>query len=532
MRRTRRALATALGLFLALGAFATGCGDPDPLDGEATLDLSAYADPPDGGRPVEAVVRRRDGAAARPPNVVVILADDLGYGDLGANGNAVLRTPNLDRLAREGVRFTDFYASAPTCSPSRAGLLTGRYPLRTGINFPIQPGTDRWSRRLGLAAGVLSAKLGITDTLHGAQSAVRGLPAAEITLAEALRVAGYETALVGKWHLGDFPSDPRYHPVRHGFDVFAGVPASNDNFPYSYWEGERQVEADLGLAQGELTAELTRQAVAFIERPREQPFFLYLAHKNVHSPLLPGAAHAGRSAAGPYGDLVEELDASVGAVLAALERRGLAGDTLVVFSSDNGPWHQGSAAPLRGRKGQPLEGGQRVPAIFAWPGTLPAGRVVSAPAMNFDVFPTVLALAGLDGPSDRVVDGRDLWPLLRGETEASPHEALFFFNANVIDGVRSGRWKYYRFVNLYTWPMPLDKPSTLAGRMARRFRYTDPRSGATAALLVHEPLLFDLLADPGESYDVHDRQAAAVADLQARIERWEDEFRANPRGWR
>lgn len=523
-----RTLARAVGLLAVVAA----CGDPDPGDGEATLDLSAYEEPAGGGRPAEAVVRRREDTTAPRPNVVIIFADDLGYGDLGSYGNTVLRTPHLDRLAREGVRFTDFYASAPSCSPSRAGMLTGRYPLRTGVNFPIQPDTDSWRRRLGLATAAVSAKLGMTDTMHGAQSAVKGLPESEITLAEALRVAGYDTALIGKWHLGDFPSDPRYHPRRHGFDVFAGVPASNDNFPYSYWKGETRVAADLGLAQGELTAELTRQAVAFIETPRERPFFLYLAHKNVHSPLIPGKAHAGRSAAGPYGDLVEELDASVGEVLAALERRGIAGRTLVFFSSDNGPWHLGRAAPLRGRKGQPLEGGQRVPAIFSWPGTLPAGRVVSAPAMGFDLFPTVLALAGLELPADRVIDGRDLGPLLRGATEQSPHEALFFFNANVVDGVRSGRWKYYRFVNLYTWPMPLDKPNTVAGRAARRFRYTDPRTGQTAALLTYDGLLFDLAADPSESYDVHARHPEVVADLQARIERWERDFRHNPRGWR
>jgi arylsulfatase A-like enzyme len=480
---------------------------------------------------VEAAVGPADGAAAPRPNVVLILADDLGYGDLGVYGNRVIRTPRLDHLAREGVRFTHFYASSVYCSPSRAGLLTGRYPLRSGVTFPIQP-AGGLGKRLVRLGGRLAARIGASDLAQAGESAVAGLPASEITLPEALKLAGYATGMVGKWHLGDFDGDPRHHPRRHGFDFFAGFPHSNDEFPYSFWRDEERVESDLGLAQEALTQRLTREAIGFIDRNRDRPFFLYVAHKNVHTPLYPAPAFAGRSAAGAYGDSVEELDASVGELVRALEERGLRERTLVLFSSDNGPWHQGSAGGLRGRKGQPLEGGQRVPLLAAWPGRLPAGRTVDAPTMNLDLFPTLLALAGLAPPRDRVVDGRDLGPLLRGETGAGPHEALFFFNANVIDGVRAGRFKYYRFVNEYVWPTPLDKPNTWTGRFAADYRHTDPRTGRTASLLTRFPLLYDVVADADESYDLSDRHPEEARRLLALIEAWERDFRANPRGWR
>lgn len=462
----------------------------------------------------------------------MILADDLGYGDVAPNGNARIRTPSLDDMARRGVRFSSFYASGVYCSPSRAGLLTGRYPLRSGVNFPIQAGEDRLARRLVRLVGRLSARMGAADLAQAGESAVAGLPASEITLPEALKQAGYATGMVGKWHLGDFSHDPRFHPLRHGFDFYAGFPHSNDEFPYSYWEGEQQIEENVGLAQEDVTARLTAQAIGFIDAHRDEPFFLYFAHKNVHTPLYPAEGFAGRSAAGAYGDSVEELDASVGEIVRALESRGLLENTVVVFSSDNGPWHQGSAGGLRGRKGQPLEGGQRVPTFVLAPGLAPPGRVVDAPAMNIDLLPTFLALAGLEGPSDRTIDGRDLGPLLRGDTDESPHEGLFFFNANQIDGVRAGPWKYYRHVNEYVWPVPLDKPNTWTGRFAIEDRYVDPKSGRTTPLLTKFPLLYEVAADLDESYDVSARHPGEMQRLESLIETWEREFLANPRGWR
>jgi arylsulfatase A-like enzyme len=523
----RKWLLAGVALLAAAAALLGGA----PPTGEVELDTSVYADPARDARPVEELLAPAAGAAPRP-NLIVILADDLGWGDVGPNGNALIRTPALDRLAADGVRFTHFYASGPYCSPSRAGLLTGRYPLRSGVNFPIQPSGDSLERRATRLAGRLAARIGATDLAQAGESAVSGLPASEITLAEALKRAGYATGMVGKWHLGDFDREPRHHPRRHGFDFFAGFPHSNDEFPYSYWRDEERLDPDLGLAQEGVTAELTREAIGFVDRHRSEPFFLYFAHKNVHTPLLPAPDFAGRSAAGAYGDSVEELDASVGELLRALEERGLRERTLVVFSSDNGPWHQGSPGGLRGRKGQPLEGGQRVPLLAAWPGRLPAGRVVDAPAMNTDLFPTALALAGLALPSDRIIDGRDLWELLSGASDASPHEALFFFNANAIDGVRAGRFKFYRFVNEYVWPTPLDKPNTLVGRVAAAYRHGDPRTGRSVALLTRFPLLYDVAADADESYDVAERHPEQARRLLALIESFERDFAANPRGWR
>jgi uncharacterized sulfatase len=418
----------------------------------ADIDPAPFRDASRDAVPAEQVIRRRPEStvgAGRPPNVVVILADDLGYGDLGSYGARAIRTPNLDRLAAEGVRFTDFYASASVCSPSRAGLLTGRYPVRTGISYVIFASEISPGHRFDLALTRLGSKLG-TSRFH--DSYVRGLPDSEITLAEALKVAGYATGHVGKWHLGDFSHDARFLPNRHGFDFFEGIPHSNDEFPVAVWRNDQELTPNVGLAQEQMTADFTRAAVEFIDRNRDQPFFLYVGHKDVHVPLFPSERFRGRSAAGPYGDAVEELDWSVGEVLRALEERGLRDDTLVIFTSDNGAWYQGSTQGLRGRKGMPWEGGQRVPFIASWPGRLPAGATVGVPAMNIDLFPTVLRLAGLELPDDRVIDGRDLWGVMSGEQPEPPHEALLFFDDKVIDGVRSGQWKYYRYVDRYFWP--------------------------------------------------------------------------------
>jgi arylsulfatase A-like enzyme len=524
MRWMERIRILGIGTALALA----GCDRVGPHEGYGVLDATVYANPRKDAEPVAEIVRPSAATPARPPNIVILLADDLGYGDLGAYGNTLLRTPHLDALARDGARFTDFYASAPTCSPSRAGLLTGRYPLRSGIEIPIYPASrnsvlDRVNGWIGTYVGSIDGK---------ASNAVNGLPASEITLAEALQMAGYATGMVGKWHLGDFSADPRHHPRRHGFDSFAGVPHSNGEFPYSYWENETRVDDDLGLRQQGVTATFTRKAIEFIDANRSRPFFLYVAQKNVHIPLLPSPAFAGKSAGGLYGDSVEELDASVGEIVNALATRGLLDDTLIFFTSDNGPWFVGSPGALRGRKGQTLEGGQRVPTIAQWPGRIPAGSVISAPAMNIDLFPTLLGLAGLELPRDRVIDGQDIAPLLRGETTEIARNELFFFGAGAVDAVRSGRWKYHRWVNLYTWPYPLDKVTSATGRGVHAAIHTDPKTGETHAHLVHDPLLFDVVADPGESYDLIEHHPEQAARLRADAERWEREFFANPRGWK
>ncbi len=515
---------------LGIAAAVWACQRALPDQGFAELDASVYTDAERDAKPVGDVIELAAGAPKRPPNIVVILADDLGYGDVGLHGNTLLRTPNLDDLARAGAHFTSFYASAPICSPSRAGLLTGRYPIRTGITLPLPPSDRSMTVTIPLRANRWLARVGLME--NGLEQLVDGLPASEITIAEALKRAGYATGMVGKWHLGDFNVWPRHHPQEHGFDFFAGVPYSNDMFPYSYWKNDGVVEEDLGLRQEGLTSELTREAIDFIEANRSRPFFLYFAHKNVHTPLFPSPEFAGRSAAGPYGDSVEEFDASVGEIVRALADRDLLDRTLLFVTSDNGPWHLGNPGALRGRKGQPMEGGQRVPAIAHWPGHVPAGGIIDAPAMNIDLFPTFLELAGAGLPRDRVIDGRSLQGLLFGRETRSPHQALFFFHDNVIDGVRSERWKYYRWVNLYTFPVPLDKVNTLMGRGAHSVILTDEKTGLSVPMITHDPLLFDVEADTNESYNVIERHPDQAARLHAAIEAWEREFFGNPRGWK
>lgn len=495
---------------------------------EPRIDPAVFSDAERDAQPVSAAILPSDGGERKKPNLVLILADDLGYGDLASYGTRAIRTPHLDRLAREGVRFTEFYSSAPVCSPSRAGLLTGRYPVRTGVSYIIFASDVSFRQRMRLALAGFATRIGASD-FH--TSFVSGLPDSEITLAEALKVAGYATGMVGKWHLGDYSHDPRYLPTRHGFDFHEGIPHSNDEFPVAYFRGERQITRNVGLDQEHLTADFTRAAVEFIDANRDRPFFLYLAHKDVHLPFFPSKEFKGRSRAGAFGDATEELDWSVGRVLQALESRGLRENTLVVFTSDNGPWYEGSTQGLRGRKGTSFEGGQRVPMIASWPGRLPAGGKVDVPAMSIDLFPTFLGLAGLRLPDDRVIDGRDLWSLMTGRDTSSPHDALFFFHDKVIDGVRAGHWKYYRQIDRYVWPAPLDRPDTLAGRQVEQYTYTDPKTGRTIHVIPTFPLLYDMRLDPGESYNVAERYADDSRRLRGLIERWERDFTANPRGW-
>lgn len=495
----------------------------------ADIDPAPFADAAKDAQPVAQVVAANGKGMPRRPNFVLILADDLGYGDVAAYGTQAIRTPHLDRLAQEGVRFTDFYASASICSPSRAGLLTGRYPVRTGVSYIIFASEISFAHRMNLALTRAATRLGMSE-FH--DSFVNGLPDSEITLAEALKVAGYATGMVGKWHLGDFSHDPKYLPLRHGFDFYEGIPHSNDEFPVAYWRNDKQITANVGLDQEHLTADFTKAAIEFIDLNKGRPFFLYVAEKDVHLPFFPSKDFKGKSRAGPYGDAAEELDWSVGEIMQALERRGLRENTLVLFTSDNGAWFDGSTHGLRGRKGMPFEGGQRVPMIASWPGVLPAGSQVDAPAMNIDLFPTLVALAGLELPSDRVIDGRDLWGVMTGRETVSPHEALFFFHDKVIDGVRAGPWKYYRYVNRYYWPVPFDEPSTLTGKRAAAYTYTDPKTGRTIQLVSDFPMLYDLRIDPNESYNLAARHPDEERRLRGFIEAWERDFFANPRGWK
>jgi arylsulfatase A len=408
------------------------------------------------GLPAQAQRRRK-------PNFVVVLCDDLGYGDLGSYGGRLIRTPTLDRMARRGARLTSFYASANICTPSRAGLLTGRYPIRTGLGHQvIQPNDER------------------------------GLPHSEVTLPEMLK-PDYASALIGKWHLGHVA--PHWPPTGHGFDLFFGLPYSHDMKPLSLYSGGPGVELtteDVDFPR--LSERFFERGVRFIEDNRDRPFFLLLALVAPHVPLDPHPDHAGRSNAGDYGDVVEEVDAGVGRLQARLKALGLERDTLVIVTSDNGPWFIGSSGPLRDRKGGAgWEGGYRVPFLAFQPGVVAPGVVSDAIAMNIDLAPTLCAMAGVAPPSGVQIDGRDITSLLKKRGAPSPHEELILFNNELVAGVRTQKWKYVSRSYYRTIDVPLER--------------------------VGGWQLIDLEQDPGENYDLSARYPDVVADMKARLER-------------
>ncbi|HDP80923.1 MAG TPA: steryl-sulfatase, partial [Spirochaetes bacterium] len=280
------------------------------------------------------------------------------------------------------------------------------------------------------------------------------------------------------------------------------------------------------------TGLFTREAEDFITRSKDSPFFLYLAHKDPHLPCLPSEKFKGASEGGPHGDAVQEVDWSVGRILDCLKRNGLDRNTLVIFTSDNGPWFDGSPGGLRGRKGQCFEGGSRVPMIARWLGRIPAGSVCREASMNIDFFPTILALAGLEAPSDRMVDGKSLWPLLSGKSKKSPHEELYFFHYNEIEGVREGRWKYFRSISNRAWPIPLDKPGTFVANAAAGRDYKPEGSDISVPTMGSWPILYNMELDAGESYNVIKKYPGVGKKLLSKIESFEQSFYKNPRGWR
>ena len=444
--------------------------------------------------PLAVVLLFVPGAAERLPNFVLIFADDLGYGDLGSYGSRHIRTPNLDRMAEEGMRLTSFYAQN-VCGPSRAALLTGCYPIRVG-----EPGNTK----------------GAHTILHPSES----------TLAEVLATRGYASALVGKWHLagggahergrGTGPYRRELMPNSQGFAYFFGTPSHNgvtrepepEGWQTELMRDDEVLESptDLDL----ITRRYTDEAVGFIEANRDRPFFLYLSHTMPHVPLGASGEFKGRSPRGLYGDAVEELDWSVGQVLSALRETSMEDHTLVVFTSDNGPWieghlgdHGGSASPLRGFKMSTWEGGLRVPAVFRWPGRIPAGLATDEMASTLDILPTFAGLAGASLPPGRVIDGLDLWPLLSGESDSSPREQFFYFAYTHLQAVRDARWKL-------VLPRPADPPWTSwYGRMIDEVR---------------RPELYDMRLDPEESRDVAEQNGPVVARLMQLVERVRSEL--------
>jgi arylsulfatase A-like enzyme len=419
------------------------------------------------------------------PNVVIIYADDLGYADIGPFGAKRYRTPNLDRMAAEGIKFTDFYVAQAVCTASRTALLTGCYPNRLGMLGALGP----------------DAKIGIAD--------------GERTLAEVCKSRGYATAIFGKWHLG---RPPQFLPTHHGFDEYFGLPYSNDMWPkhptnpraypeLPLIEGDRIKQEDPD--QKLLTTWYTEHAVSFIDRNHDRPFFLYVPHSMPHVPLFVSDERAGKSGAGLYGDVIAEIDWSVGQILDALKRHGLDEKTLVIFASDNGPWlsygdHAGSAGPLREGKGTSFEGGVRVPFVARWTGKVPAGAVCREPSMTIDLLPTIASLIGAASP-ERPIDGIDITPLLMGKEGAkSPHEAYYIYWDNGLEAVRSGRWKLH-FPHEY-----------------RSMEGQAPGSGGRPGSYVQKKIgkaLFDLEADIGERRDVSADHPEVLARLEALAEK-------------
>lgn len=399
---------------------------------------------------ISAVTAQKNNTA-KSPNFVILLADDLGYGDLSCFGHPTISTPNLRRMAQEGMRFTQFYVAADVCTPSRAGLLTGRLPIRYGM------------------AGTKS---------HGVlfPNSAQGLPESEVTIADVLKKKGYRTGIIGKWHLGDLP---QYMPNSHGFDYYFGVPYSNDMKPLPLFRNREIIE--LAPPQNQLTQRYTKEALNFIKRNKNNHFFLYYAFNAPHTPLAASEAFRGKSLRGLFGDVVHELDWSVGQILDLLDELDIAENTLVVFLSDNGPWlirkqNGGSAGLLYEGKGSTYEGGMHVPAIFWWPGTIKPDQINRSIAKSLDVFPTLINLAKGQAPNDRAYDGNDIMPLLTGEAK-QVDSIVYYYNRSTLYAVRVGAWKAH-FI-------------------------TKPSYSKQVPTFYKIPLLYNLNHDPSEKYNVN-----------------------------
>jgi arylsulfatase A-like enzyme len=440
------------------------------------------------------------GQGTRKPNFVVIFADDLGYGDLACYGSKANRTPHLDRMAAEGVRFTDFYVPMPFCAPSRASLLTGRYPFRHVV---YNPAPDS----------------GINNV---------ALPASEMTIAEVLKPLGYSTMCIGKWHLGHTRESL---PRTQGFDEYYGILYSNDMRPVQIVKNEEVVQYP--VIQAGLTKDYTSRALDFIDRNKERPFFLYLPHAMPHKPLAASEDfYTPETPADLYADVIRELDWSVGQILAKLRDAGLDSNTMVLFLSDNGPWFGGSSGGLRAMKGSTFEGGIRVPLIARWPGRIPGGRVNREVCASIDVFPTLTKLAGVPLPADRPIDGKDIFPLLSSDSAKSPHQAIFAMSGPELRVVRSGKWKLHvrapapGFQHLdeegaakWVDPRGPDGVTLIAQtEQARPNQYPGERSGPSPKPM----MLFNLEEDRAEQRDVADN----YPDMVKRLKGYFDEMNA------
>jgi arylsulfatase A len=431
------------------------------------------------------------GAKAQRPNIVFILFDDLGYGDIGAGaaGGNLINTPNIDKLAANGVTLSDFHSAAPVCSPARASYLTGRLPARAGVPNVLFPSG-------GLKNMVFSRILNPDSNSR--------LPAEEITLAEVLSAAGYRTGMVGKWHLGD--SSPSL-PNEMGFDRFFGALYSNDMEPFAFYRN-LDVAVPAPADQRQMSERYAQAAISFVEDSAGQPFFLYFAHNFPHDPLFVRDALAGKSDAGLFGDVMEEIDDDIGELVAALEDSGMLENTLIIISSDNGPWYLGDAGNHRGRKGSTFEGGMRVPFIAHWPASIAGGRTEAAMAMGTDLLPTIMDILELPAPTDRLLDGKSIIGVLE-DGEPSPHDYLYFMDGDQLFAVRDQRFKYRAPAGVHygTDQMPI------------------------AIAVPQKEWLFDLAGDQRESYDTSDRHPETLQRLRTQFDAKQRELSSNLRGW-
>jgi arylsulfatase len=417
------------------------------------------------------------------PNIILIFTDDQGYNDVGVFGAKDISTPNLDQMAKDGAKLTNFYAAQAVCSASRAAILTGCYPNRIGIHNALMPNSKK------------------------------GLNLKETTLAEMLKNKGYATAIFGKWHLGDAAE---FMPTKHGFDEYFGIPYSNDMWPLHPQQGpifdfgplplyENEKVIDTLTDQTNLTTLITQHSVDFIERNKDNPFFLYVPHPQPHVPLYVSDKFKGKSNRGLYGDVIMELDWSVGEIIKSVEKNGLTDNTIIIFTSDNGPWlaygnHSGSAFPFREGKGTAWEGGQREPFIIKYPNKIKAGVTINAPLMAIDILPTLSEVTNSKLP-DETIDGKSAWSLIKGKTNESPQEAYFFYyRVNELFGVRYGKWKLY-FPHTYR---------TMDGQEPGK----DGLPGEYKMVDLKQIELYDLESDASETINVAATNTKIVATIQ------------------
>ena len=443
--------------------------------------------------------------AKKTPNIVIMFMDDMGYADIGAFGAKAYPTPNLDQMAKEGRKFTDFYVTQAVCSASRAGLLTGCYNVRIGINGALGP------------------------------KSTHGLNPTETTIAEICKQKGYATACFGKWHLGHHQ---KFLPLQHGFDEYFGLPYSNDMWPFHpgvlhlpmeerlkrwphlpLFEGNKIVNPQVTAKdQEQLTTQYTDRAVSFIEKNKDNPFFIYLPHGMVHVPLYVSEKFKGKSGVGLFGDVMMEVDWSVGQIMKTLRKNNLHKNTMFLFTSDNGPWlnygdHAGSAAPLREGKGTMFDGGCREPTLAWWPGTIPADSVCKEAAMTIDLLPTIAGLINARLP-EQLIDGKDIWPMFRNDRAKSPHEAYYFYYGNQLQAVRQGKWKLH-FPHGYR---------TMAGKPGGTEGIPTNYSQAKIELS-----LFDLHKDVGENINLRDEYPHITKKLKTMGENFHKRLQTSKR---